>query len=123
MTDQGQDGSGRDAAEQDAGGQEVGGSRSPADRLVQARRQLAVATSEFQKAIAAVRDPGRRREVTDSYVGLLHKALVTAQQGLDRYEQRRAGQQSSAQQSSGDRPPAGGPSGGPDGPDLSPSSD
>ncbi len=70
--------------------------RSPAERLAQARKQLAAATTEFQNAIAAVRDPTRRQDLTNSYVGLLQKALTSAQEGLDRYSQRRAS-----------RPPAG----------------
>lgn len=81
-------------------GQDATPQHSPAERLTQARKQLVAATTEFQNAIAAVRDPTRRRDVASGYIGLLQKALTTAQQGLDRYSQRR-----SPQQPAGDTPP------------------
>lgn len=59
--------------------------RAATERLARARQQLAAATTEFQKALTAVRNPARRQELTTTYVGLLQRALANAQRGLDRY--------------------------------------
>lgn len=65
-----------------------GQKRAATDRLAWAGQQLTTATTEFQKALAAVRDPARRRELTGAYVDVLQKALASAQRGLDRYSRR-----------------------------------
>jgi hypothetical protein len=41
-----------------------------ADLLSRARSQLTAATSEFQRGLSKIKDPGTRRELTASYVYL-----------------------------------------------------
>jgi hypothetical protein len=65
--------------------------RKRAELLAKARQQLAQATEEFQRGLAAVKDPARRKNLTLAYVQLMQKYLAKAQQSLDRYREKREG--------------------------------
>jgi hypothetical protein len=60
------------------------------DQLIKARRQLRSATNEFQRRVSAVKDPVRRKRLTNAYVELLQKNLTKAQQALTKYQDKNA---------------------------------
>jgi hypothetical protein len=59
-------------------------------QLAKARHQLRSAANEFQRRLSAVKDPGRRTKLTNTYVELLQTNLAKAQQALTKYQDKNA---------------------------------
>jgi hypothetical protein len=62
-----------------------------ADPLAKAKKQLAAVADEFGKGLAAVKDPGKRREMTVAYLDVLQKYLAKAQEGVAHAREKRQG--------------------------------
>jgi hypothetical protein len=58
------------------------------DFLEVARHQLAQLTAEFEKAVEAVKEPERRKQLTLSYLDMLQKGLSWAQDSVARYQEK-----------------------------------
>lgn len=56
------------------------------DFLDSARHQFAQISAEFEKAIEALKDPDRRKQLTSSYLDLLQKGLSKAQDTVASYQ-------------------------------------
>jgi chromosome segregation ATPase len=74
------------------------------DFLEQAKHQFAQLTAEFEKALDALKDPDRRRQLTSSYLDMLQKGLSRAQDSVAKYQDKIAAQ----------TPPEPGPTGTPE---------
>jgi hypothetical protein len=66
------------------------------DFLELAKHQLAQITTEFEKALDALKDPERRKQLTASYLDVLQKGLARAQDGLAKYQEKVASQERTA---------------------------
>ena len=62
------------------------------DFLEQAKHQFAQLTAEFEKALDALKDPDRRRQLTSSYLDMLQKGLSRAQDSVAKYQDKIAAQ-------------------------------
>ena len=62
------------------------------DFLELAKRQFAQISAEFEKALDALKDPERRRQLTSSYLDLLQTGLSKAQEGVAKYQDKIAPQ-------------------------------
>jgi hypothetical protein len=87
------------------------------DFIELAKRQFAQITAEFEKALDALKDPERRRQLTASYLDVLQKGLSRAQESVAKYQEKVATQPTAqpsipapAPESSGAAPPTGGTS-------------
>lgn len=61
-----------------------------------AKHQLAQMSAEFEKALEALKDPERRKQLTSSYLDMLQKGLSKAQDSLAKYQERVAPNASTA---------------------------
>jgi hypothetical protein len=78
--------------------------KQPADLLARARSQPNAATSEFQRGLSKIKDPGTRRQVTENYVHLLQNYLGKAQTTLARYRGKQERQDDAEQTAAPARP-------------------
>lgn len=62
------------------------------DFIELAKRQFAQVSAEFEKALDALKDPERRRQLTSSYLDVLQKGLSRAQESVARYQEKVAPQ-------------------------------
>ena len=62
------------------------------DFIEQAKHQFAQLTAEFEKALDALKDPDRRRQMTSSYLDMLQKGLSRAQDSVAKYQDKIAAQ-------------------------------
>ena len=60
------------------------------DFLELAKHQLAQISAEVEKALEAVKDPDRPKELTASYLDMLQKGLSKAQDSVAKYQQKMA---------------------------------
>src|SRR5919201_5022443 len=58
------------------------------DFLEVAKQQFAQISAEFEKALEALKDPGRRRQMTSAYLDMLQKGLSRAQESVAKYQDR-----------------------------------
>jgi len=58
------------------------------DFLEVAKHQFAQASAEFEKALEALKDPARRKQMTSSYLDMLQKGLLKAQDSVARYQEK-----------------------------------
>jgi chromosome condensin MukBEF ATPase and DNA-binding subunit MukB len=58
------------------------------DFLEVAKHQFAQLSAEFEKALEALKDPERRKQLTSSYLDMLHKGLSRAQDSVARYQEK-----------------------------------
>jgi chromosome segregation ATPase len=58
------------------------------DFLEVAKRQLAQISAEFEKALEALKDQERRRQLTSSYLDMLQKGLSKAQESVGKYQEK-----------------------------------
>ena len=58
------------------------------DFLDGAKHQFAQISAEFEKALEALKDPERRKQMTSSYLDILQKGLVKAQESVANYQER-----------------------------------
>ena len=58
------------------------------DFLEVAKHQFAQISTEFEKALDAVKDPERRKQLTSSYLDMLQKGLSKAQDSVAKYQQK-----------------------------------
>jgi len=56
------------------------------DFLDAAKHQFAQLSDEFQKALDTLKDPEHRKQVTSSYLDMLHKGLSKAQDAVAKYQ-------------------------------------
>ena len=66
------------------------------DFLEVAKHQFAQISAEFEKALEALKDPERRKQLTSSYLDLLQKGLSRAQDSVARYQEKVAPHTTSA---------------------------
>jgi hypothetical protein len=66
------------------------------DFLEVAKQQFAQISAEFEKALAALKDPERRKQLTSSYLDMLQKGLSRAQDSVARYQEKVAPRTTSA---------------------------
>ena len=62
------------------------------DFLDLAKHQFAQISAEFEKALDALKDPERRRQMTSSYLDMLQKGLSKAQESVAKYQDKIAPQ-------------------------------
>ena len=62
------------------------------DFLDLAKHQFAQISAEFEKALDALKDPERRRQLTASYIDMLQKGLSKAQESVAKYQDKIAPQ-------------------------------
>jgi hypothetical protein len=62
------------------------------DFLDLAKHQFAQIAAEFEKALDALKDPERRRQLTSSYLDMLQTGLSKAQEGVAKYQDKIAPQ-------------------------------
>ncbi len=62
------------------------------DFLEAAKRQFTEISAEFEKALEALKDPERRKQMTSSYLDLLQKGLSKAQESVAKYQEKIAPQ-------------------------------
>lgn len=62
------------------------------DFLELAKHQFAQISAEFEKALDALKDPDRRRQLTSSYLDMLQKGLSRAQESVAKYQDKIATQ-------------------------------
>jgi hypothetical protein len=60
------------------------------DFLDGAKHQFAQISAEFEKALEALKDPERRKQMTSSYLDMLQKGLVKAQESVATYQEKGA---------------------------------
>jgi hypothetical protein len=53
-----------------------------------AKHQFAQISAEFEKALEALKDPERRKQMTSSYLDMLQKGLVKAQASVANYQEK-----------------------------------
>jgi hypothetical protein len=58
------------------------------DFLDGAKHQFAQISAEFDKALGALKDPERRKQMTSSYLDMLQKGLVKAQESVANYQEK-----------------------------------
>jgi hypothetical protein len=58
------------------------------DFLEAAKHQIAQIAAEFEKALAAIKDPERRKQMTASYLEMLQKGLSKAQESVAKYQEK-----------------------------------
>lgn len=58
------------------------------DFIELAKRQFAQISAEFEKALEALKDPERRRQLTSSYLDVLQKGLSRAQESVAKYQEK-----------------------------------
>jgi hypothetical protein len=58
------------------------------DFLDGAKHQFAQISAEFEKALGALKDPERRKQMTSSYLDMLQKGLVKAQESVANYQEK-----------------------------------
>ena len=58
------------------------------DFLDEAKHQFAQISAEFEKAVEALKDPERRKQMTSSYLDLLQTGLVKAQARVANYQEK-----------------------------------
>jgi hypothetical protein len=58
------------------------------DFLEAAKHQIAHFAAEFEKALAAIKDPERRKQMTASYLEMLQKGLSKAQESVAKYQEK-----------------------------------
>ncbi len=66
------------------------------DFLEVAKHQFAQISAEFEKALEALKDPERRKQLTSSYLDMLQKGLSRAQDSVARYQEKVAPHTTSA---------------------------
>ena len=79
------------------------------DFLEAAKHQFAQVSAEFEKALDALKDPERRKQLTASYLEMLQKGLSRAQDSVAKYQDRVAPHPQAAEPENGpasDRPAA-----------------
>jgi hypothetical protein len=74
--------------------------------LETAKHQYAQISAEFEKAMHAVKDPERRKQLTSSYLEMLQKGLSKAQESVAKYQERMTPHPDSDQPASGATPAA-----------------
>jgi hypothetical protein len=62
--------------------------RKKQDFLEVAKHQFAQISAEFEKALEALKDPERRKQLTSSYLDMLQKGLSRAQDSVARYQEK-----------------------------------
>jgi hypothetical protein len=62
------------------------------DFLEIAKHQFAQISTEFEKALEALKDPERRKQLTSSYLDMLQKGLSKAQETVTKYQDKIASQ-------------------------------
>ena len=62
--------------------------RKKQDFLELAKHEFAQISAEFEKALEALKDPERRKELTSSYLDLLQKGLSRAQDSVARVQEK-----------------------------------
>ena len=67
------------------------------DFLEVAKHQFAQISAEFEKALDAVKDQERRKQLTSSYLDMLQKGLSKAQDSVAKYQQKIASHPTSAE--------------------------
>jgi len=58
------------------------------DFLEVAKHQFAQISAEFEKALEALKDQERRKQMTSSYLDMLQKGLSRAQESVAKYQER-----------------------------------
>src|SRR4051794_10312406 len=58
------------------------------DFLEGAKHQITQISAEFEKALEALKDPERRRQLTSSYLDMLQKGLAKAQEIVTNYQEK-----------------------------------
>jgi len=58
------------------------------DFLEVAKHQFAQVSAEFDKALEALKDPERRKQMTSSYLEMLQKGLSKAQDSVTKYQEK-----------------------------------
>lgn len=58
------------------------------DFLEVAKHQIAQIAAEFEKALEAIKDPERRKQMTASYLEMLQKGLSKAQGSVAKYQEK-----------------------------------
>lgn len=58
------------------------------DFIELAKHQFSQVSAEFEKALEALKDPERRKELTSSYLDMLQKGLAKAQDSVARYQEK-----------------------------------
>jgi chromosome condensin MukBEF ATPase and DNA-binding subunit MukB len=58
------------------------------DFLEVAKHQFAQISAEFEKALEALKDPERRKQLTSSYLDMLQKGLSRAHDSVARYQEK-----------------------------------
>jgi hypothetical protein len=71
------------------------------DFLEVAKHQFAQISAEFEKALDAVKDQERRKQLTSSYLEMLQKGLSRAQDSVAKYQQKIAPHDTAADQEKG----------------------
>jgi hypothetical protein len=85
------------------------------DFLEVAKHQFAQISAEFEKALEALKDPERRKQLTSSYLDVLQKGLTMAQDTVAKYQEKVAPNAPTAVReygSTSDSSPAAGPTAG-----------
>ena len=71
------------------------------DFLEVAKHQFAQISAEFEKALDAVKDQERRKQLTSSYLDMLQKGLAKAQDSVAKYQQKIAPHGTAGEQGTG----------------------
>ena len=71
------------------------------DFLEVAKHQFAQISAEFEKALDAVKDQERRKQLTSSYLEMLQKGLSRAQDSVAKYQHKIAPHGTAAEQEKG----------------------
>jgi chromosome condensin MukBEF ATPase and DNA-binding subunit MukB len=71
------------------------------DFLEVAKHQFAQISTEFEKALEALKDPERRKQLTSSYLEMLQKGLSRAQENVTKYQEKVASHPTAATQDKG----------------------
>jgi cytochrome c553 len=58
------------------------------DFLEVAKRQFAQISAEFEKALEALKDQERRKQMTSAYLDMLQKGLSKAQESVAKYQEK-----------------------------------
>jgi chromosome condensin MukBEF ATPase and DNA-binding subunit MukB len=58
------------------------------DFLEVAKHQFGQISTEFEKALEALKDPERRKQLTSSYLEMLQKGLSRAQESVTKYQEK-----------------------------------
>jgi chromosome condensin MukBEF ATPase and DNA-binding subunit MukB len=71
------------------------------DFLEVAKHQFAQISAEFEKALDAVKDQERRKQLTSSYLEMLQKGLSRAQESVSKYQHKIAPHATAGEQEKG----------------------